>query len=610
MNKLPNLFGFFFFSLCFIMLPLLINKTFAQIENFDIGINSSYKINEEGTANVSSIINIQNKTKYNFTSAFDIKLQKINDVRNVKAYYMGNRIQTTLKKDDESTVIEANLGKRIYGENKTFEFTIDYETSQFAKKTGDFWEIYIPSLQNYNQLSDYNITISVPQSFGKLSISKPENFLAQSGVYVFKKEVLDKSGVFLLFGSSQTYKIDLDYHLSNSNLFPIKSEIAVPPSTNYQDIIIKNISPKPVYIYEDSDGNWLAVYQLAPNQKLDVKTTLLAKVYTTPKKEILAQDKKNLFLEEKKYWETNNVKIKKIASNLKTAGNIYNYVVKTLGYNFSKIIGENQRLGAANALAHANSALCLEFTDLFIALARSAGIPARSVEGFAYSENVNIKPLSILKDTLHAWPEYYNNEKQAWIMIDPTWGNTTGGSDYFNSLDLDHITFVIKGKESDYPISPGGYKINPSLKDVNVSLDDPAEFKEIKNTEISNDLQSSYLPFIPVNFNITVKNNGNTPVKNEKIKIISDLFPNTMNIDTGIIPPYGAKSFAVKSEKIPVLTNKKYGVRILFGDLEYKKDLSIGFVSKLFIYLTGGGIFAAGAILIAAVKTRRLSIPR
>ncbi len=63
--------------------------------------------------------------------------------------------------------------------------------------------------------------------------------------------------------------------------------------------------------------------------------------------------------------------------------------------------------------------------------------------------------MSLVKDVLHAWPEYYDESKKTWIMIDPTWGNTTHGMDYFSSLDFEHITFVIKGLSSTYPVPAG-----------------------------------------------------------------------------------------------------------------------------------------------------------
>jgi len=44
-------------------------------------------------------------------------------------------------------------------------------------------------------------------------------------------------------------------------------------------------------------------------------------------------------------------------------------------------------------------------------------------------------------------------------MVDPTWGNTTGGVDYFNTFDFDHLAFVVKGISSTYPVPAGGYKL-------------------------------------------------------------------------------------------------------------------------------------------------------
>lgn len=584
------------------------NSSFAQSEKYDININSNYKINEEGTTNSSNTISVNNKTKYDFMSTFAVKLQRINDIRNIKAYYQGSRLQTTFKKDNDDTIIEVNLGKRLYGENKTFEFSLDYETSQMATKTGDHWEVFIPTMQNLDQLSNYLVSVQVPETFGKLSISKPREFFAESNIYKYSKNNLGKAGIYMLFGSSQTYSIYLSYHISNSNLFPIKSEVAIPPSTNYQDILINNISPKPQYIYEDIDGNWLAIYSLNPKEKIDIKTNLIAKVYSGIYKSVPEQENKSIYTKEDKFWEVNDIQIKKLSKNLKTPYQTYDFVIKSLNYNYNKIIGENTRLGAKGALLSPNSALCLEFTDLFIALARASGIPARAVEGYAYSQNSKLKPLSILKDTLHTWPEYYDSEKQSWVMIDPTWGSTTGGSDYFTSLDLSHIAFVIKGTNSQYPVSPGGYKNDPGEKDINVNLADSQEYKIIPNISVSDNLLSSNLPFLPIDFNITLKNNGNSQIKDEKIYVSSDLFPKNLEIDTGTIPPYGYKSYQVKLAGTSFLTNKVNKLNISFKNIAYSKNVSLGIDKKILYLLIGGGFVASVILSLAANRRRRLHI--
>ncbi len=66
-------------------------------------------------------------------------------------------------------------------------------------------------------------------------------------------------------------------------------------------------------------------------------------------------------------------------------------------------------------------------------------MPLRKTIGFG--------PLSLIADVLHAWPEYYDQQQNVWVAIDPTWADTTGGIDYFSKLDLRHLTFAIQGQE-------------------------------------------------------------------------------------------------------------------------------------------------------------------
>ena len=56
---------------------------------------------------------------------------------------------------------------------------------------------------------------------------------------------------------------------------------------------------------------------------------------------------------------------------------------------------------------------CTEFADLLTAMARSAGLPARTVMGLAYSESAQAAL------AFHAWNEVSVNG--AWLAVDPTW---------------------------------------------------------------------------------------------------------------------------------------------------------------------------------------------
>ncbi len=67
------------------------------------------------------------------------------------------------------------------------------------------------------------------------------------------------------------------------------------------------------------------------------------------------------------------------------------------------------RAGAAETLA-TREADCSEFSQLYVSMARSLGLPARIVSGLAYSGN---------SFGGHAWVEVWVGE---WVELDPTWG--------------------------------------------------------------------------------------------------------------------------------------------------------------------------------------------
>jgi hypothetical protein len=54
--------------------------------------------------------------------------------------------------------------------------------------------------------------------------------------------------------------------------------------------------------------------------------------------------------------------------------------------------------------------------------------------------------------------QYYDSNQNQWLAIDPTWGDTTGGIDYFNQMDLNHIVFAINGQSSVLPYPVGSYQ--------------------------------------------------------------------------------------------------------------------------------------------------------
>lgn len=600
------------------ILPLLLLVFFiftpyaqAKDKEFDITTDSSYVINDTGETLVTQKIQIKNKTEFTYTPSYTLTIG-FDDLKNIRVFDRDGAIPFVIEKVADGTKIEIEFTKRIVGVDKVNAFTVSFDTQKVAQKEGSIWEVNIPGLSNPQEFTSYTVNVSVPQSFGQASIIKPFKQNSYESSLTFSKNEIGQSGVNILYGSEQYYKYNLSYHLQNSNLFPITTEIALPPSTPNQEVLINSLSPKPSYVYTDIDGNWLAVYSLSSHQKIQVQAQGYVKIMKTSRNTLLSDSDKYTYIKQASYWEVNDPKIKNIASTLGTPSQIYNYVVKSLTYDYSKIANDTKRLGAAAALTNPTNAVCLEFTDLFVTLARASSIPARSVEGYAYTRDTKLHPRSLVKDILHAWAEYYDDAQKKWVMVDPTWGNTTKGNDYFNTLDFNHITFVMKGKESTYPIPAGGYKNDPNTQDVSISFSDKGHFITREQFILEPRFPTFSISGFPIVGSVKVINTGNSEIRNKKLFVDSTINNQRFEFYIEKLPPFSSKSFSLTFAKTPLLTNKEFNIRMLFGGTIYQKNIKISILPERIFFIVLGGIICAITISISliAIKIRGIFISR
>lgn len=597
-----------FTAVIFLLFSRSISHAFAS-EYFSTSYYVTYSVLEDGNTHTSMKVTLTNKTSDYFASSYKVQVG-FEHIENLSVRDPDGLLDPKMTKVEGGTIIEAEFNKRVVGDGNSLTYTISFDTPDIAKKDGEIWEINIPGLEDANSFSNFTAEVKVPSSFGTPAYIKPRQPTNQT---IFTKEQLGKSGISISYGDKQVYGFNLFYHLKNSNLFPVRTEIAIPPNTNYQDVYIEYMNPKPTNVTIDGDGNWLASYSLAPSEKMTVQTRGTAVVHLMPKKEPLSSKQIKAYLTEQPYWEISRSEIKKLANELKTAKAIYEYLVKNLTYDFSRVEENKVRLGGIGTLQQKNSAVCLEFTDLFITLARAAGIPAREVDGYANTENSRQRPLSLVKDILHAWPEYYDVNTQRWIMVDPTWGNTTGGVDYFDVLDFDHFAFVIRGLDSEYPVPAGGYKYkeDENLKDVNVSF---PRFFTPPQTTISIDFDSKpHYSLLPIKATFVMNNTGAGVVTTQKLNILSNnLTPKIQSYEITDIPPFGHIDVPVTYQPVPFLTNGEFPLTITIAGITLTDTLRVQPILFSIYSLVGGLTIAVLTILIFIItkKSRRIPVLR
>lgn len=520
---------------------ILLNIPQAKaIDEFTTNQSINYQFNEQGITQVEHKISIVNNFSQFYPKEYNFTLSGSN-ITNIQAYDDKGTIPTVITPGDDTVKLSAILTNSKVGKDQATLINIRYQSNNLALKKGKTWEVNLPQFED-NLSNNINLTLKVPISYGKLSSSPTRatiSFDSQDTIINFAK-YSPKNKVVLTFGEYQLFDLDLKYQIQNTTNQESIFTIPIPPDTSNQKVIYSKIDPLPQKIETDPDGNWLAFYLLKPQTKIDINATGQAKIGQNPNYRF---DPKPNFSSQL-FWPIDNPQIINLANTYKTPRQIYDYVVSVLDYDFNRVNNAARR-GALETLKSTNTSLCTDFTDLFITIARAGNIGAREIEGFAYSNNTNIKPLSQGTDILHAWPEYYNSQSQKWIAIDPTWAKTTGGINYFDDLDLNHFAFVIHNQKSDSPSPPGSYKSDPNQKSVNITFADIENIKEPQKPVVSTEFHifsQSYITITNPNL-FTLENfaiNNNPPqnilplsqikIDFPKMSFLSSLLPTNQNI--------------------------------------------------------------------------------
>lgn len=503
----------------------------------------TYEFDKNGEVSVVQEISLQNLVSDLYVSQYSLsivggQLSKIEAFDKIGPL----KIKTDLK--GESTIVTLSFNENVVGKDKLLSFIFKYHISGLAKKEGSLWQVSIPKLVNSEDINDFDLLLKIPTEYGKLSIINPnpleQKILDNYFQAKFKKEQITNYGVIATFGLSQIFNFNITYDLKNDGSSPSIQKIAIPPDTNYQRVYYESIDPEPWDVTVDEDGNWLASFLVQPEQSLKINVVGQVNIFSQPKSLNFQKGDESSFAEKNclsasKYWQVNDNKIRQLADKLKTPENIYKFVVSNLTYDYQNIENNFARKGALSALTNPKESTCTQFADLFVAIARAAGIPSREVEGYAYTNNPQLKEINAGNDLLHAWPEYFDKQRQEWIMIDPTWGNTTGGLDYFNKFDMSHFTFVIHGKTDTLPFPPGTHKEGESLgKQILVSLSD----QELPIQKAQFILESLSPPYVFSGKNqqmeVIFKNKSKMAIYDQNLSIVST--PDSAILNKFIVP--------------------------------------------------------------------------
>ena len=230
--------------------------------------------------------------------------------------------------------------------------------------------------------------------------------------------------------------LTIEYELSYDFSVPGRTQnlefVIVVPRTipGRQNILSTSYSPTPSRVFDENGNRYAAFVFNNPGKKEKVTISVKAELFrydlltarknrgpglTSGVQAGAEADEPGDYLAHEKYIEKDHQQVRQIAdgingeTDINLVKGIYDYVLDNMEYS---VLGRKD-WGAVKAL-ELGKGDCTEYSDLFVALCRAKGIPARVASGYA----VGFSPNS----SRHNWAEVYLHD-YGWVPFDPTAGD-------------------------------------------------------------------------------------------------------------------------------------------------------------------------------------------
>lgn len=406
----------------------------------------------------------------------------------------GRNLSFTTQVEGQNLLIKVPRPQNItFGQPYTISAT--YRSYALSSRSGALIDIYIPSFSKDFQFSDdntnrtYNTKILIPKSFGDANLIVPSSSKIDAGdnwQIEFSQEQLTDTISWIQIGTKQYYDFAISLPVSPTTTIPLfynTYEIALPRDVDAgpltQRVFFTNISPKPHSVTQDIDGNLIASFRIPANLTTQIEISGYATVQID--RGFKLSNGGNLadipteylnITQAAPFWEVDSPQISALAAELKGSDTdiytlvkrTYDYVVDKIDYSEVKRFGINERQGALKTL-QGGAAVCMEYSDLFIALMRAQGIPARAAFGYGYDARSTNG-----EQTAHQWAEVYMPALDTWIGVDTTWGES-GNSIIGGDLNHFYKFMASRDPQTPAPISLAYFGSPPTLSEEQFSVE-------------------------------------------------------------------------------------------------------------------------------------------
>lgn len=395
-------------------------KVFAV--DFKHDIKAIYEINENGSTNVQYEFTTSNQVANNYLKKFEFLFPF--EPEGLDVSKSPTRIEVVqLNKSSNTGIYKlvVEFVEPVIGKDKKFQWKLSFRIKDILINHGIQKAIIIPTFSENDPSITFDISVKYPKSIGDVAYVYGNADVESEGQYniyhFYSKNNLESSIVFLI-GLGADYEFELKDGSETNKIF-------LPYQTNYQNVYYENFQ-------SDSESLRYEKNFIYLNNKKD--TVLKGYIKTNDSDE-------DAYYQQNTYQYTHYAYLDEIAKTFKKenkstydiAKDIYIQALKRFKVNDYKV-----NLFTTNSLSENKFEVnVVELNYIYRSLLAKFNIESRGVFGYVFP----IQPLK--RDSFnayqHVWTEFWDGSK--WVVVDPAWYLSSGGTVYFDNNNYHHIKF-------------------------------------------------------------------------------------------------------------------------------------------------------------------------
>lgn len=248
-------------------------KTIRADENVATQLQADFVFAASASAKVTLTYKLTNKSAAAFVDSYQLKIPE-DGVTSLVLQQKEQEIEKNLTNENGFNIFELKFLNQVVGQGKSREFSLEYNDASLMTVRGKNVVIRLPVIGEGTNYQKYQITMTIPTSFGEPSTLTPEptKKTSRAGQVIYTFTFTTPQTIVIKYGETQTFQFSWEKELTNQSNTANYKQLNLPIDNDREKFLYAFLTPTPT-LSQIKDSQWQLFYLLKPQEKIKIQAS-------------------------------------------------------------------------------------------------------------------------------------------------------------------------------------------------------------------------------------------------------------------------------------------------------------------------------------------------